>query len=104
MYISFTSFIFSEIFFISDSVEIVASIAFARLSKLFRKLCSLLILLTILYRTESCEVKLLVAATPISGPHPISRKQSLILASDDVVILTMDRIMAPLCLADFTAC
>src|SRR5215831_28079 len=104
MYISLKFFISSDIFSISDSTERVVSIDFAKLSKCFQNPISLHILLTIPYKTESCDAKLFVAATPISGPHPISKKQSLILANDDVVILTIERILASLFLAAFTAC
>src|ERR1043166_4613706 len=49
-------------------------------------------------------VKLLVAATPISGPHFTSRKQSLSLARDDVVTFTIERTFAPFTLAALTDC
>src|SRR6266511_2996437 len=50
----------------------------------------------------SWPVKLLVAATPISGPQFVDRKASLALASDDVVTLTIDNILAPLLFASLT--
>src|SRR6476660_6894090 len=104
MYMSLKLFILSDIFSISDSMESVTSVDSAKLLKSFQNLKSLQRLLIIPYRTKSCEVKLFVAATPISGPQPISKKQSLILANDDVVILTIERIVAPFCLAALTAC
>ena len=51
------------------------------------------------YMTESWPVKLLVAATPTSGPQLIVRKDSLIRAREDVLTLTMESIFAPTSLA-----
>ena len=52
--------------------------------------------------TESWPVKLLVAATPISGPQLTVRKESEILAREDVLILTIERIFVPISLACLT--
>src|SRR5687767_5169785 len=52
--------------------------------------------------SASWPVKLLVAATPISGPQFVDRQASLALASDDVVTLTIDSILAPWFLASLT--
>ena len=49
-------------------------------------------------------MKLLVAATPISGPQFRARIESLILARDDVGTFTIERIFAPFSLAFFTEC
>src|ERR671932_2189804 len=54
--------------------------------------------------TESCPVKLFVAATPISGPQFRVKEQSLIRANDEVGTFTIESIFAPVCLADFTEC
>src|ERR671923_1363423 len=50
----------------------------------------------------SWPVKLLVAATPISGPQFMDRNASLFLASDDVATLTIDSILALCLLASLT--
>ena len=49
-------------------------------------------------------MKLLVAATPISGPQLRVRTESLILARDEVGTFTIERIFAPFSLAFFTEC
>ncbi len=46
-------------------------------------------------------MKLLVAATPISGPQFKTRTESLILARDDVEILMIESILDPLLLCFF---
>jgi hypothetical protein len=45
-----------------------------------------------------------VAATPISGPHFTSKKQSLSLASEDVETFTIESTLAPFSFADLTDC
>ena len=59
---------------------------------------------TTVYSRDNCPVKLLVAATPTSGPQSMLRKESLILANEDVGILTIERIFAPISLAVLTDC
>src|SRR6266498_4856013 len=53
---------------------------------------------------DNCPVKLLVAATPTSGPHFISKKQSLNLAREDVGTLTIETTLAFFSLAILTDC
>ena len=49
-------------------------------------------------------MKLLVAATPISGPQFRIRTESLILARDEVDIFTIERIFDPFSFAFLTEC
>src|SRR5579872_5537724 len=61
------------------------------------------ILSTILYSTTSCDVKLLVAATPISGPQFSPMEIEDWCTSEDVIMLTIDMIFDPDFLAILTA-
>src|SRR6185437_2427547 len=57
----------------------------------------------ILYMADNCDVKLLVAATPISGPQFSPTEIDEICARDEVIVLMIDSISVPFSFAIFTA-